>query len=99
MTNPESTKKTPTAPEAKDIKLGRPEEWLGKVKWPSRTARAAAKRATSRTRDAAGDRRKAGARPLSFRDATDNERWLMGMLSKTKFTLAFTNRVSPNPQT
>jgi hypothetical protein len=38
-------------------------------------------------------------RPQSFRDATDNERGLMGMLSKTKFTLAFTNRVSPNPQT
>jgi hypothetical protein len=38
-------------------------------------------------------------RPQSFRDATDNERGLMGTLSKTKFTLAFTNRVSPNPQT
>ena len=32
-------------------------------------------------------------------DATDNERGLMGMLSKTKFTLAFTNRVGLNAQT
>jgi hypothetical protein len=38
-------------------------------------------------------------RPQSLSDATDNERGLMGMLSKTKFTLAFSNRVSPNPQT
>jgi hypothetical protein len=38
-------------------------------------------------------------RPQSLSDATDNERGLMGMLSKAKFTLAFSNRVSPNPQT
>jgi hypothetical protein len=38
-------------------------------------------------------------RPQSLRDATDNERGLMGMLSKTKFTLAFSNRVSPGTQT
>jgi hypothetical protein len=38
-------------------------------------------------------------RPQSLSDATDNERGLMGTLSKAKFTLAFTNRVSPNPQT
>jgi hypothetical protein len=38
-------------------------------------------------------------RPPSLSDATDNEKGLMGMLSKTKFTLAFSNRVSPNPQT
>jgi hypothetical protein len=38
-------------------------------------------------------------RPQSFSDATDNERGLMGMLSKTKFTLAFSNRVSPGTQT
>jgi hypothetical protein len=38
-------------------------------------------------------------RPQSLSDATDNERGLMGILSKTKFALAFSNRVSPNPQT
>jgi hypothetical protein len=38
-------------------------------------------------------------RPESLRDATDNERGLMGTLSKAKFTLAFTNRVSPGAQT
>jgi hypothetical protein len=38
-------------------------------------------------------------RPQSLSDATENERGLMGMLSKTKFALAFSNRVSPNPQT
>jgi hypothetical protein len=38
-------------------------------------------------------------RPQSLRDATDNERGLMGMMSKAKFTLAFSNRVSPGPQT
>ena len=38
-------------------------------------------------------------RPPSFSDATDNERGLMGMLSKTKFALAFSNRVSPEGHT
>ena len=38
-------------------------------------------------------------RPQSLADATDNERGLMGTLSKAKFTLAFTNRVSPGAQT
>ena len=38
-------------------------------------------------------------RPQSFSDATDNQRGLMGTLSKTKFTLAFSNRVSPGTQT
>ena len=38
-------------------------------------------------------------RPPSFSDATDNERELMGMLSKTKFALAFSNRVSPEGHT
>jgi hypothetical protein len=38
-------------------------------------------------------------RPQSLSDATDNERGLMGMLSQAKFALAFSNRVSPNPQT
>jgi len=38
-------------------------------------------------------------RPQSLSDATDNERGLMGMLSKAKFTLAFSNRVSPGTQT
>jgi hypothetical protein len=38
-------------------------------------------------------------RPPSFHDATDNERGLMGMLSKTKFALAFSNRVSPEGHT
>ncbi len=38
-------------------------------------------------------------RPQSFGDATDNERGLMGTLSQTKFTLAFSNRVSPGTQT
>jgi hypothetical protein len=38
-------------------------------------------------------------RPQSWSDATDNQRGLMGMLGKTKFTLAFSNRVSPGTQT
>jgi len=38
-------------------------------------------------------------RPPSFRDATDNERGLMGMLSNSKFALAFSNRVSPEGHT
>jgi hypothetical protein len=38
-------------------------------------------------------------RPESLSDATDNERGLMRTLSKTKFALAFSNRVSPNTQT
>ena len=38
-------------------------------------------------------------RPQSLSDATDNERGLMGTLSKTKFALAFSNRVSPGTQT
>lgn len=38
-------------------------------------------------------------RPPSFSDATDNERALMRMLSKTKFALAFSNRVSPEGHT
>jgi hypothetical protein len=38
-------------------------------------------------------------RPPSLSDATDNERGLMGMLSETKFALAFSNRVSPGTQT
>jgi hypothetical protein len=38
-------------------------------------------------------------RPQSLSDATDNQRGLMGTLSKAKFALAFTNRVSPGTQT
>ena len=38
-------------------------------------------------------------RPPSFGDATDNERGLMGMVSETKFALAFSNRVSPEGHT
>jgi hypothetical protein len=38
-------------------------------------------------------------RPQSFSDATDNERGLMETLSKAKFALAFSNRVSPGTQT
>ena len=38
-------------------------------------------------------------RPQSLSDATDNERGLMRMLSKAKFTLAFSNRVSPGVNT
>jgi hypothetical protein len=38
-------------------------------------------------------------RPQSLSDATDNERGLMRTLSKAKFTLAFSNRVSPGAQT
>jgi hypothetical protein len=38
-------------------------------------------------------------RPPSFSDATDNERGLMGVLSKTKFALAFSNRQSPEGHT
>jgi hypothetical protein len=38
-------------------------------------------------------------RPPSLSDATDNERGLMGMLSKTKFALAFSNRLSPEGHT
>lgn len=38
-------------------------------------------------------------RPPSFSDATENERGLMGMLSKTKFALAFSNSANPTIQT
>ena len=38
-------------------------------------------------------------RPPSLRNATDNQRGLMAMLSQTKFALAFSNRVSPGTQT
>jgi hypothetical protein len=38
-------------------------------------------------------------RPPSFPDATENERGLMGMLSTTKFALAFSNRANPTMQT
>ena len=38
-------------------------------------------------------------RPPSFTDATDNERGLMGVLSNTKFALAFSNRANPTMQT
>jgi hypothetical protein len=38
-------------------------------------------------------------RPQSLSDATDNERGLMRTLSQTKFTLAFSNLVSPGTQT
>lgn len=38
-------------------------------------------------------------RPPSFSDATENERGLMGMLSNTKFALAFSNRANPTVQT
>lgn len=38
-------------------------------------------------------------RPPSFPDATDNERGLMQMLSRTKFALAFSNRANPTMQT
>lgn len=38
-------------------------------------------------------------RPPGFSDATDNERALMTLLGDTKFTLAFSNRVSPGLQT
>jgi hypothetical protein len=38
-------------------------------------------------------------RPPSLSDASDNERGLMGFLSNTKFTLAFSNRVSRSIQT
>jgi hypothetical protein len=38
-------------------------------------------------------------RPQSLSDATDNERGLMATLSKAKFTLAFSNRVSPGVNT
>lgn len=38
-------------------------------------------------------------RPPSFSDATENERGLMGMLSNTKFALAFSNRANPTMQT
>jgi hypothetical protein len=38
-------------------------------------------------------------RPPSFSDATENERGLMGMLSNTKFALAFSNRANPTIQT
>ncbi len=38
-------------------------------------------------------------RPPSFSDATDNERGLMRVLSKTKFSLAFSNRANPTMQT
>jgi hypothetical protein len=38
-------------------------------------------------------------RPPVLADATLNQRSLMVILSKSKFTLSFSNRVSPNPQT
>ena len=38
-------------------------------------------------------------RPQSLSDATDNQRGLMATLSKTKYALAFSNRVSPGTQT
>lgn len=38
-------------------------------------------------------------RPPSFDDAADNERALLSLLGSTKFTLAFSNRVSPSIQT
>jgi hypothetical protein len=38
-------------------------------------------------------------RPPSFSDATENERGLMGLLSNTKFALAFSNRANPTIQT
>ena len=38
-------------------------------------------------------------RPKSWSDATDHERGLMQTLSTTKFTMAFTNRVSPGKNT
>lgn len=38
-------------------------------------------------------------RPESLSDATDNQRGLMETLSRTKFALAFSNRVSPGAQT
>lgn len=38
-------------------------------------------------------------RPPSFSDATENERGLMGILSETKFALAFSNRANPTIQT
>jgi hypothetical protein len=38
-------------------------------------------------------------RPPSFSDATENERGIMGMLSSTKFALAFSNRANPTMQT
>jgi hypothetical protein len=38
-------------------------------------------------------------RPTSFSDPTENERGLMGMLSNTKFALAFSNRANPTIQT
>jgi hypothetical protein len=38
-------------------------------------------------------------RPPSFSDPTDNERGLMGMLSETKFSLAFSNLMSPEGHT
>jgi hypothetical protein len=38
-------------------------------------------------------------RPPILDDATDNERSLMGILSRTKFALAFSNVVSPSVQT
>jgi len=38
-------------------------------------------------------------RPPELEDATESELSLMNFLRNTKFTLAFSNRVSPNPQT
>jgi hypothetical protein len=38
-------------------------------------------------------------RPPELEDATDSELSLMNFLGKTKFTLAFSNLVNPNPQT
>jgi hypothetical protein len=38
-------------------------------------------------------------RPAGHEDATEGERMLMGSLARAKFTLSFTNRVSPSVQT
>jgi hypothetical protein len=40
-----------------------------------------------------------GGRPPTFDDATENERALMETLARSKFTLSFSNRVSPSVQT
>jgi hypothetical protein len=40
-----------------------------------------------------------GGRPPTFDDATENERALMEALGRSKFTLSFSNRVSPSVQT
>jgi hypothetical protein len=38
-------------------------------------------------------------RPEGKRDATENEQWLMSLFARTKFTLSFSNVVSPSIQT